>query len=80
MDERNAALRRARDISERNARKDKEQKRRVELRLKDMGEAPKPAYTYKPPKLVTGDVAELFGSDSIQNREVLPGDFVEIRK
>ncbi|KAF9121155.1 hypothetical protein BGW39_010796 [Mortierella sp. 14UC] len=80
MEERNRALAYARGISERNARQEQEAKRRAAMRLMDRGEAPKPVYTYRAPKIVPGDVAELFGADSIQNREVLPGDFVEIRK
>ena len=80
MEERNRALSWARQMSERNARQDLEAKRKAAMRLKDKGEAPKPVYTYRSPKLVPGDVAELFGAESIQNREVLPGDFVEIRK
>ncbi|KAG0265646.1 hypothetical protein BGZ95_003263 [Linnemannia exigua] len=80
MEERNRALEWARKISERNARQEKEAKRRAAMRLEDRGEAPKPVYTYQAPKLVPGEVAELFGADTIQNREVLPGDFVEIRK
>lgn len=39
----------------------------------------KPVYPYQPPKLVPGDVVELFGSGSLQDREISPGDFVEIR-
>ncbi|KAF9539754.1 hypothetical protein EC957_005085 [Mortierella hygrophila] len=80
MEERNRALLWARQMSEKNARQDLEAKQKAAMRLKDKGEAPKPVYTYRSPKLVPGDVAELFGAESIQNRAVLPGDFVEIRK
>ncbi|KAF9899608.1 hypothetical protein EC991_008548, partial [Linnemannia zychae] len=80
MEERNRALAYARVISERNARQEQDAKQRAVMRLKDRGEAPKPVYTFQAPKIIPGDVAELFGADSIQNREVLPGDFVEIRK
>ncbi|KAF9917261.1 hypothetical protein FBU30_000837 [Linnemannia zychae] len=80
MEERNRLLAVARDITAKRARQKKEAKHRAEIRLQDKGEAPKPIYTYQLPKLVAGDVSNLFTAESIQNREVLPGDFVEIRK
>ncbi|KAG0335674.1 hypothetical protein BG004_008359 [Podila humilis] len=36
--------------------------------------------TCKPPIIPPGDVSTLFGPGSTQDREVLPGDFVEIRR
>ncbi|KAF9091013.1 hypothetical protein BGX23_005561 [Mortierella sp. AD031] len=67
-------------MSERNARRDQKAKQHMDNIIKSKGNAPKPVYTYQVPKLLPGDVVELFGADTIQNREVLPGDFVEIRK
>ncbi|KAF9953213.1 hypothetical protein BGZ65_004809 [Modicella reniformis] len=43
----------------------------------ESGTAP---YTYQSPVAISGDIADLFGPDSVQNREVCPGDFVEIRR
>ncbi|KAF8935016.1 hypothetical protein EDD21DRAFT_439835 [Dissophora ornata] len=73
MEDRNEALVYARKLSERNAKKTQQEK------IKSQKSDADPIYTYQPPKPVTGDVVELFGPESIQNREVLPGDFVEIR-
>ncbi|KAF9429879.1 hypothetical protein BGZ76_001082 [Entomortierella beljakovae] len=43
-------------------------------------EIPKRLYSQKAPKSSSGDVVDLFSPDTLQNRGVLPGDFVEIRR
>jgi hypothetical protein len=66
-------------MSLKNARKIEQQERMLQDDTDAKGRTLKPTYTYQAPKVVPGDAAELFGAESIQNREVHPGDFVEIR-
>ncbi|KAF9365315.1 hypothetical protein BGX34_010528 [Mortierella sp. NVP85] len=67
-------------IEDRQRKSQKKRKSEQQERmLQDDRRNPKPTYTYQAPKVVPGDIAELFGAESIQNREVYPGDFVEVR-
>ncbi|KAF9210666.1 hypothetical protein BGZ59_009129 [Podila verticillata] len=77
MEERNKALATARYISERNARKVEREKSLMTLAMKKNPDAS--PTTYKKP-VVAGDISELFAPGSTQDREVHPGDFVEIRR
>ncbi|KAF9348978.1 hypothetical protein BGX26_012658 [Mortierella sp. AD094] len=80
MEERDRALNFARSLSERAAQKAQREKALLVLAMKANEKTPKPVYTFQSPKLVPGDVSGLFSPESTQNRTVLPGDFVEIRK
>lgn len=77
MEERNKALATARYISERNARKAEREKSLLSLTMKKNPDVS--PTTYKKP-VVAGDISELFAPGSTQDREVHPGDFVEIRR
>ncbi|KAF8982129.1 hypothetical protein BGZ46_001736 [Entomortierella lignicola] len=80
MRERDRALSFARSISEKVALKAAKEKSMLALATNASKKDLNPVYTYQSPKLVPGDISNLFSAESIQNREVLPGDFVEIRK
>ncbi|KAF9101845.1 hypothetical protein BGX27_011298 [Mortierella sp. AM989] len=80
MRERYMALKFTRVLSEKAAKKVQKEKDLQALISKSDDITPKPVYTFQPPKPVPGDINNLFGTESIQNREVLPGDFVEIQK
>ncbi|KAF9917941.1 hypothetical protein BX616_010767 [Lobosporangium transversale] len=76
MQERNSSLAYARKISARNERKKTLSVRTVKAR----NDTSEPVYTCQLAKAVHGDISSLFGPESVQNREVLPGDFVEVRR
>lgn len=78
MEERNKSLASARFISERNARKAEREKSLLKLAMTKNPDAPTPQY--KKPVVAPGDVSQLFSPGSTQDREVHPGDFVEIRR
>lgn len=77
MEERNKALASARFISDRNARKAERERSLLKLAMKKSPDAS--PTTYQKP-VVAGDISELFAPGSTQDREVHPGDFVEIRR
>ncbi|KAG0032614.1 hypothetical protein BGZ82_006465 [Podila clonocystis] len=78
MEERNKALASARFISERNARKAEREKNLLKLAMSKNPDAP--TTQYKKPIVAPGDISQLFAPGSTQDREVHPGDFVEIRR
>ncbi|KAF9962173.1 hypothetical protein BGZ70_008126 [Mortierella alpina] len=84
MEQRNSDLAFARMLSEREARKAQKDKLQQMLAIKKTGSDRKPVqpFTFVPSETpaAPGEMAELFGPESIQNRDVSPGDFVEIRK
>ncbi|KAF9571264.1 hypothetical protein EC968_000807 [Mortierella alpina] len=84
MEQRNNDLAFARMLSEREARKAQRDKLQQLLALKKSDSERKPveAFTFVPSETLAapGKMAELFGPESIQNRDVGPGDFVEIRR
>jgi len=84
MEQRNSDLAFARMLSEREARKAQRDELQQMLAIKKAGSDRKPvqAFTFVPSETpaAPGEMAELFGPESIQNRDVCPGDFVEIRK
>ncbi|KAG0012925.1 hypothetical protein BGZ81_001313, partial [Podila clonocystis] len=78
MEERNKALASARFISERNARKAEREKNLLKLAMSKNPDAP--TTQYRKPIVAPGDISQLFAPGSTQDREVHPGDFVEIRR
>ncbi|KAG0206457.1 hypothetical protein BGX28_002090 [Mortierella sp. GBA30] len=84
MEQRNSDLSFARMLSEREARRAQKANHLHNQAMKKVSKDLKPAplFTFLPSTNATssGEALELFGPDSVQNREVLPGDFVEIRK
>ncbi|KAG0352765.1 hypothetical protein BGZ54_002590 [Gamsiella multidivaricata] len=75
MAQRERAIAFARYLTEKKTREAMREKAQI-----DSKDISKPIYTYQSPKLIPGDVSDLFGPESIQNRDVLPGDFVEVRR
>lgn len=81
MEERNRILDFTRRISERNAREAQQKKTMMQLALKSKTPSYVPTLNIvKRPVIPAGHVSDLFGIENLQNREVLPGDFVEIRR
>lgn len=81
MEKRNKMLDFTRRISERNAREAHQKKTLMQLELKSKSPSYEPTLNiFKRPVIPPGHVSDLFGIENLQNREVLPGDFVEIRR
>ncbi|KAG0234606.1 hypothetical protein BGX31_004543 [Mortierella sp. GBA43] len=78
MEERKRYNENMRRLSEKNARRDDYARRLQDTKGSKLDD-PGPIYTFQAPRVVPGDIAGLFGPDSLQNRDVCPGDFVEIR-
>ncbi|KAG0257315.1 hypothetical protein BG011_004029 [Mortierella polycephala] len=72
----------ARKISEKNARKARKEKVMQLLAIKKANKEPNAQSNlqFVKPYSVDSDIGELFGPESVQKRDVLPGDFVEVRK
>ncbi|KAG0318734.1 hypothetical protein BGZ99_005489 [Dissophora globulifera] len=77
MKERSKLLAIGRVMSERRAAKAERANGRAEQTTTESATA---EYAFQPPQPVISEVSNLFGPESIQNRGVLPGDFVEVRK
>ncbi|KAG0049660.1 hypothetical protein BGZ83_005521 [Gryganskiella cystojenkinii] len=81
MEERNRSLEFSRSLSMRNARAAQKEKALMQSILKSKSQSTEPTLDIlKRPAISQGHVSDLFGVENLQNRAVLPGDFVEIRR